>query len=163
MKLHTHIHHDAPCPLPSIITDLDLFSCLAEQCLPVCEFSSIFQTKACRLMKLHYTHLPWCTQPTSIDLYWPWSTFHAWLNKVKSMHLVSSLEHCGILMKLHTNMNHTAHCHWLLLTLTYFSRLAKECLVSVLASFVKEGGLYANETSYLHSPWCIVPITNNHN
>ena len=24
MKLHTHIRHDAPCPLPSAITDLDL-------------------------------------------------------------------------------------------------------------------------------------------
>ena len=33
MKLHTHFHHDAQCPLLSTITGLTYFSCLTEQCL----------------------------------------------------------------------------------------------------------------------------------
>ena len=37
------------------------------------------------------------------------------------------------LMKVHTLMIYPAHCHWQLLILTDFSRLAKQCLVCVLA------------------------------
>ena len=51
MKLHTHICHDAPCPLPSAITDFYLL------------FSN---TKTLRLMKL-YTHI--CHDTPC--LYWP--------------------------------------------------------------------------------------------
>ena len=53
-----------------------------------------------------YTNLLWRTLTTVINHYWPWPTFHAWLNNVYSVHLAPySVNFLSLIIKCHYSLD----------------------------------------------------------
>ena len=63
--------HSAHCQWPFLT--LTCFSHFAEQCL-LGAFTSVFLGQLAN--KISYTHPLWCTLPSAVDNYWPWSFSH---------------------------------------------------------------------------------------